>query len=112
MENTTKGTCFYTNKHDAISVETFGSDICVLNLQGDSEQNNEQYANANLFLIAGNLAQKFDPETWETRLTQFDEMKTALEKIENIDYSNKDKFDITEEITKIIASLTENNEKP
>lgn len=62
--------------------------------------------NIKVIVIAGNLAQKFDPETWETRLTQFEQMKTALEKISEIGNKTAEKIAL-----KAIASLTENNEK-
>jgi len=55
---------------------------------------------------------KIDPETWETRLTQFEEMKTALEKIVNIEeiFSLKFALDNCKFIAQsALASLTENN---
>lgn len=36
---------------------------------------------ANMICLAGNLAQRFDPSTWEAKLLCFDDMKRALEAI-------------------------------
>ena len=71
--------------------------------------------NAKLICLAGNLAQKFDPETWETRLTQFEEMKTALERISNMEHCYDDASiyswmeSVIEIASEALASLTENN---
>ena len=115
MENTTKGNWYSTAQRSGdILIETTEADICTLEMFDDTDFDKEQIQNAKIICIAGNLAQKFDPETWETRLTQFEEMKTALEKIANIynPFSNPDIEKSKETALKALASLTENNEKP
>jgi len=117
MKNTTKGNWHATTQRSGdILIETLEADICTLEMFDDTDFDKEQIRNARLICIAGNLAQKFDPETWETHLTQFEDMKTALDKIRNVtinNFSSQEMFNLINMISsESLASLSETNEKP
>jgi len=74
------------NEHSIISLDTdeMGDIICDSPNYAD-ESMDKWVANANLIVLAGNLAQKYDPSTWEQHLADFDKMRSANQWIEITD---------------------------